>query len=116
MSNVDLKNTVIQCELDMFLQPERSGRNLFSLLFARKFIEAQNKVKADELGDVIIEGEEVTGPICLELGIDPANDEVRRIGFAAISCLEKRYLGICSVATCKGKESTDRLINEATKR
>jgi hypothetical protein len=110
MSNVDLKDTAIMCDLNRSLHSSIAGYDIQFEAFARRLIEVQDAEKVDELGDVIVVGAEVTDPICAELGIDTEQDRIRNVEYAVTSCLEKRYLGICAVANCSGREVADRLI------
>ncbi len=98
------------CDLNRSLHSSVDGYDIQFEAFARRLIEVQEAEKVDELGDVIVVGTEVTDPICVELGIDTEQDRVRHVEYAVTSCLEKRYLGICAVAMCNGREVADRLI------
>lgn len=105
-SNIPLEAAAMRCRMDGALD------QLGTYAFAREFIAIQAREACDELGDTIVEGDEVV-EAALAAADMPSLDraKARAVALAIVGCLQRRYSGECAVTNCSGREQSDQLVN-----
>lgn len=114
MADVELLGLSRTCELEKVLSLERIDHDRQLIEFARKYVQAQARVMHEELGDEIIEDDSTIIQIRDEVGLDSTDNRVRMVGLATIRCLQKRYLGDCSLTKCKGRDIVDEMVRQVS--
>lgn len=111
MSNIALEETVSTCPAEIVLR----GPNVSvgSLALIESVFRLQAEVAHDELGDTIMEGNELALQAQEQAGTKLNDITAISLANAANGCLQKRYLGICDAAgKCTGRKFVDAKLAE----